>query len=444
MTCEEKPKRRRILIISGDESILNEIKNSKNVALCKSLMLESDDGENDDDMDLSYPEINQLSSHLKKTKNSSLICVICGAPALGYNFDAISCESCKSFFRRNALKDPPLECLRQGLCEITFDSRRRCSACRLAKCFKNGMRRDRLIMAEQKTNKFLTKEENLDINLQKNFIVHNELVSSSKSNFFILPNCLQQTSSEANRGLLSPEDLQRIEYIQFLYQKRIELARDGLPWNPSMHAMTFLQKLNSHSVPLIRLLTFFKQIPEFNQLDVDDKVTLIKFNLLPLLCINCTLSYKSETDQIVETDSDVPWDSSVIQEVYGYDGYLQMRKIFESFVHIAQYDERIIQLALITLILTKGFSTGDGELEPILNDGMAVYRAQNYYTELLWKYLETVHGSEKTIHVWRKVITHFITWQTLHKKLRDNVERNLLSSDKNELLPLMKSLFHIS
>ncbi|CAF1063074.1 unnamed protein product [Rotaria sordida] len=440
MTCEEKPKRRRILIISGEECVLNEIKNSQNVSLCQSLILETDD----DDMEISYSQINQLSSQLKKTKNITLICVICGAPALGYNFDAISCESCKSFFRRNALKNPSLECPRQGLCEITFDSRRRCSACRLTKCFKSGMRCDRLVMAEQKANERLKKEENLNMNLNTNFIVHNELVSSPKSNLFILSNYRQQTSSKTQQGLLSPEDLQRIEYIQFLYQKRIELARDGLPWNPSTHAMTFLQKLNSHSVPLIRLLTFFKQIPEFNELDVDDKVTLIKFNLLPLLCINCTLSYKIETDQIVETDSDVPWDSSIIQEVYGYDGYLQMRKIFESFVYIAQYDQRIIQLILITLILTKGFSTGDGELEPILNDGMAVYRAQNYYIELLWKYIETVHGPEKVIHVWRKVITHFITWQTLHKKLRDNVERNLLLSDKSELLPLMKSLFHIS
>ena len=222
------------------------------------------------------------------------------------------------------------------------------------------------------------------------------------------------------------------------------LAREGLPWNPSMHAITFLQKLNSHSVPLIRLLAFFKQIPEFNQLNVDDKVTLIKFNLLPLLCINCTLSYKIETDQIVETESDVPWDSSIIQEVYGYDGYLQMRKIFESFVNIARYDRRIIQLFLITLILTKGVSTGDVEMEPILNDGLAVYRAQNYYTELLWKYIETVHGPEKAVSICSKLFTHFITWQTLHKRLRDNVERNLLSTDINELLPLMKTLFHIT
>lgn len=211
-----------------------------------------------------------------------------------------------------------------------------------------------------------------------------------------------------------------------------------------MHAITFLQKLNSHSVPLIRLLAFFRQIPEFNQLNVDDKVILVKFNLLPLLCINCTLSYKIETDQIVETDSDVPWDCNLIQEVYGYEGYLQMRKIFEPIVGIAQYDRRIIQLALIILILTKGFSTGVGELEPILNDGLAVYRAQNYYTELLWKYIETVHGSEKAVLICSQLITHCITWQTLHKELRETVEHNLRSADTNELLPLMKSLFHFS
>jgi hypothetical protein len=211
-----------------------------------------------------------------------------------------------------------------------------------------------------------------------------------------------------------------------------------------MHAITFLQKLNSQSVPLTRLLIFFQHIPEFYQLNVADKVTLIKFNLLPLLCINCTLSYKIETDQIVESDSDVPWDSSIIQAVYGYEGYSQMRKIFESFVRIARYDARIIQLALVTLILTKGFSPVHGELEPILSDGMAVYRAQSYYTELMWKYIETTHGSAKAIEICSELITHLISWQILLRKVRATVESNLLTLNTEELLPLMKSLFHLS
>jgi len=32
------------------------------------------------------------------------ICGVCGDRAIGYNFDAVSCESCKAFFRRNAPK----------------------------------------------------------------------------------------------------------------------------------------------------------------------------------------------------------------------------------------------------------------------------------------------------------------------------------------------------
>ena len=36
---------------------------------------------------------------------SDLICGVCGAPAHGFNFDQVTCESCKAFFRRNALKN---------------------------------------------------------------------------------------------------------------------------------------------------------------------------------------------------------------------------------------------------------------------------------------------------------------------------------------------------
>jgi hypothetical protein len=236
--------------------------------------------------------------------------------------------------------------------------------------------------------------------------------------------------------------------VSFIFQLNyiysfILAARDGLPWNPSDYATTFLQHLNSRSVSALRLVTFFKQIPEFHALNVDDKVTLIKYNLMPLAILNFTLSYNVEKDQVLETDSDVPWNTSIIQQMHGDEFHRKMKKIFDSFVQIVQYDRRIIQLALVALILTKGFSTDPDESEPILNDSIAVYRAQSFYTELLWKYMEAIHGSEKSIRIFNDLVAHFVAWQTLEKELRLNTRKVLSPADTDELLPIMRSLLHI-
>ena len=42
---------------------------------------------------------------VKNCGEKSKVCAVCGDKALGYNFNAVTCESCKAFFRRNALKD---------------------------------------------------------------------------------------------------------------------------------------------------------------------------------------------------------------------------------------------------------------------------------------------------------------------------------------------------
>ncbi|CAF0770518.1 unnamed protein product [Rotaria sp. Silwood1] len=451
-------KQRRIMIITGDESIIEQIQNSSNLSLIKSVIIESKDNDNEFP-NSSLREKKQMSNQ-RKSKHDSLTCVVCGSLAFGYNFDAITCESCKAFFRRNALKKlTTLRCQRKGTCEITIETRRRCSACRLTKCFNSGMKRDRLKKADEKAPKRRITKDNQTFTLQQREInddkrqvlsstSFNNLFTSKETNFLRLNDVTQLQSpalSESRRTLLTKEDLHRIETIQNSYEQRIELAaRDGLPWDPTIYATTVLQYINSCSVPIMRLLTFFKQIPEFNELNVDDKVTLIKFNLLPLILLNGTLSYKSETNEIMETDSDVPWNSSILEEVHGNEIYIQIKKIFNSFVCIAQYDQRIIQLALIIFILAKGFSTDPDINEPILNDGMTVYRAQNYYTELLWKYMETSHGFEKSTYLFIELVGHFISWQTLEKQLRLNIRKVLSPKDKNELLPIMRSLLHIT
>lgn len=194
----------------------------------------------------------------------------------------------------------------------------------------------------------------------------------------------------------------------------------------------------------MRLLSFFKQIPEFNELHVQDRVTLVKYNLMPLVILNCTLSYDPKTNDIIEADSDAPWDpQKICMKIHGQEIFQRVRKIFDSFVRIAQSDPRIIQLALIALILTKGFSTTNSLSEPVLNDGMTVYRAQSYYTDLLWKYLEASQGYRKAIHIFKELVAHFISWQMLQESLRNDLLRKLSPTEQNELLPIMKSLMNI-
>ena len=193
----------------------------------------------------------------------------------------------------------------------------------------------------------------------------------------------------------------------------------------------------------MRLLSFFKQIPEFHQLNVDDKVTLIKYNLVELLVINCALCYDPKTERIIESSSDAPWNTEFFRVLHGYSFGLRIKKIFESFLSVAQYDQKIIHLTLVTLILTKGFSASGLSNEPVLNDNMAVYRAQNYYAELLWKYLDTIHGYKKAIQLFSKLIGDVIAWQSIQETMRNGVMRTLSPEDMNQLVPIMRSVLNI-
>ena len=129
LIAEPRSKRRRILIISGDESVIEEIQRSSKLSLCKSAILETLDEEVHTSpakvllttttvpCSLRLPA-NTAVKKKTTTRNEGLTCVICDSPASGFNFDVVSCESCKSFFRRNALKQPvrvPLFVLRAQL-----------------------------------------------------------------------------------------------------------------------------------------------------------------------------------------------------------------------------------------------------------------------------------------------------------------------------------------
>nr|CDS26375.1 nuclear receptor subfamily 1 group I member [Hymenolepis microstoma] len=82
---------------------------------------------------------------------TSRLCVVCEEPASGYNFDRLTCESCKAFFRRNALKpkDKIKACSRNGDCVVVGSQRKHCPSCRLEKCLAVGMKKELILPPEK-------------------------------------------------------------------------------------------------------------------------------------------------------------------------------------------------------------------------------------------------------------------------------------------------------
>ncbi|GAB6024939.1 receptor [Chamberlinius hualienensis] len=93
-------------------------------------------------------------------KNEAKICGVCGDKALGYNFNAVTCESCKAFFRRNALKKKEFKCPFNDSCKVDVVTRRFCQKCRLKKCFTIGMKKEWIMTEEEKKIKKQKIEEN--------------------------------------------------------------------------------------------------------------------------------------------------------------------------------------------------------------------------------------------------------------------------------------------
>lgn len=51
-----------------------------------------------------HPLIILFRKTLQEARRRQKTCRVCGDHATGYNFNVITCESCKAFFRRNALR----------------------------------------------------------------------------------------------------------------------------------------------------------------------------------------------------------------------------------------------------------------------------------------------------------------------------------------------------
>lgn len=70
-------------------------------------------------------------------------CVVCGDRSSGKHYGQLTCEGCKSFFKRSIRRNLSYVCRTGGDdCTVDQQHRNQCQSCRLRKCLRTGMRRE--------------------------------------------------------------------------------------------------------------------------------------------------------------------------------------------------------------------------------------------------------------------------------------------------------------
>ncbi|CAG2101779.1 unnamed protein product, partial [Medioppia subpectinata] len=294
------------------------------------------------------------------------ICDVCGDKGLARNFGAITCDSCKSFFRRTALKNQ-LICASNGKCNINVMTRGLCRKCRLKKCFAVGMKTELIQSNEQKKcKKILIKEKlnnskhkpsdksnNCDDfspnNSQNNSIIsdttidENSLFDLLNINLFNINDIEKESivsknnkSEKSNAMPVNEKKRHELSVIPVfktisdynginqLESKRIaellnasnNIFQYPLQSNAIIHRIKdmdeFANKFQDYSETSIRLIIqFTKSLNSFNNICADDKYALMKYGGKDLVLIRFLKHYDRESHSLItpiDRDNSVQFD----------------------------------------------------------------------------------------------------------------------------------------
>ena len=94
--------------------------------------------------------------------SSNTICAVCGDKAKGHNYDVLTCEGCKRFFRLSIADNRNYEdeCNTNRNCVVNFKTRTDCRLCRLEKCIEMGMKKELVgVVLKQRKEKMANKKK---------------------------------------------------------------------------------------------------------------------------------------------------------------------------------------------------------------------------------------------------------------------------------------------
>lgn len=244
---------------------------------------------------------------------------------------------------------------------------------------------------------------------------------------------------------MSDSDWARITQIQNAYNEAtVHNQVTGVPPFPAT------QPINSPSdliqlptyLSSVRLITYFKKTPEFELLDSEDRVTLVKHNLLAVVFMHLVLIYDPIADTYHEYNTNDPlFQGKDWIKILGDEFYEELTGTVKKLIQIIEFDRVIAKFLLVIILYTKLFCGYDILHEPSLNDLPAVHSAHTVYLETLYKYCLHQYGYSRTVRLFTNLTAQLFAIQRLSIQLKDYVRDCV---DPAELSPLMQTVLQLS
>ncbi|CAF2735058.1 unnamed protein product [Rotaria sp. Silwood2] len=326
----------------------------------------------------------------------------------------MTCLSWKAFFRRNAYNDHLIfTCRISSSCEITSTTRRHCSACRLKKCFQQGMKKE----------------------LIRSLVAISHASSAAVTNrlpYHSIRSTTIDLLSEHDQLSLSFDDWNfltniRTSYEQHCIQKFIE-SHETIPLIPPKQPYRSRLKLQrlidlKYKYTFI-IASFIKHILQLDslQLSLEDDYHYIKDSFSCLLSVNTSELMK------LKVLENLPWehDQLVLEYIFSEEIIYRLGKILTTFQTLSPNDPLIMKQFVVILALSSRISPllvkeqyNSKDFDPVPKNLLS---SQNYCLTILWKYMIYRLGYNDAVIFSVRFIQNFLHRQVIEAEMIEIIQ----------------------
>ncbi|XP_035382925.1 androgen receptor isoform X2 [Electrophorus electricus] len=177
-------------------------------------------------------------------------CLICSDEASGCHYGALTCGSCKVFFKRAAEGKQKYLCASRNDCTIDKMRRKNCPSCRLKKCFEAGM-----TLGARKLKK-----------------IGQLKVPEEEAQRLCTAEVLQIPSPQTGLSLHSEHMF--LSILEAIEPEVVNAGHDHAQPDSAAALLTSLNELGERQ--LVKVVKWAKGLPGFRNLHVDDQMTMIQ------------------------------------------------------------------------------------------------------------------------------------------------------------------------